>query len=73
MQRWEYLHAGIFGRRWLDSHGRSAWLSVRQDREGELVDASAVLDELGEQGWELVGFGTDVGSIQHLILKRPKP
>ena len=76
MQRWEYLTVRVNGLNWRDSLSRTGELPGR----GE---SGALLNDLGEQGWELASvqtygvvrseFGQPSGEFsQELFLKRPR-
>ncbi len=78
MQRWEYLEVQVFRENWVDSLGRRGELPRESVIEGgsgypSLYSSAALLNELGEQGWELAGVagGADVDS-HKLLLKRPR-
>jgi len=59
MQRWEYLELFLnyYYDRWSDSSGREGTL-VRHGSEPQFVHSGGLADELGHQGWELVGIET---------------
>jgi len=70
MQRWEYLELVYLGleAQWMDSNGESGRVSrVRQTHM--LTDR---MNELGAQGWELVGVVGIDEQYYRLIFKRPK-
>jgi hypothetical protein len=71
MQRWEYLTIRIRYRTWTDDFGRTGTIDDQmQDGSGGLT---GLLNELGEQGWELAGVGDrDVYDTGRLFLKRPR-
>jgi hypothetical protein len=85
MQQWEYLEVlvhyyGISMKQvgeWHDSMGRRGNL-VRMELEGHgfWYHSGGLLNELGAQGWELVGIEEDPvqgsGSGVKWVLKRPK-
>ncbi len=72
MQRWEYLTIGITGTRWSDSLGRTGKMPNYSDPMWG--DPTVLLNELGEQGWELAGvYGVGGSSFSKLYLKRPRP
>lgn len=70
MQRWEYLTIGIVQKNWADSLGRSGTLPGL----GKLMSGNPteLLNELGEQGWELAGVDYPDGYSRKLFLKRPR-
>ena len=76
MQRWEYLEVQVHAQRWLDSLGRRGELpreSVFEDGSPYLYSSAALLNELGEQGWELAGVAGSTGVDYHkLLLERPR-
>jgi hypothetical protein len=59
MQRWEYLELFLnyYYDRWCDSSGREGTL-VRHGTEKQFVHTGGLADELGQQGWELIGIET---------------
>ena len=67
MQCWEYLTVYVQSRSWHDSLSRRG--SFPENRQ-----PAELLNELGEQGWELVGTssGSDA-SVYRLFLKRSLP
>jgi hypothetical protein len=73
MQQWEYLELRVHTSwdNWSDSLGRSGPLSTVT---GPHRGTAAVCNELGEQGWELVGLTSDDRPNQNFvaIFKRPK-
>ena len=66
MQRWEYLTLFVSRLSWSDSLGRQGEVPrlVGWQSQG---DPTELLNQLGDQGWELVG--ADDGK---LYLKRPR-
>ncbi len=58
MQRWEYLEIQIDSgiRVWRDSLGREGELREATGRWGSYRHGGALLNDLGDQGWELVGI-----------------
>jgi hypothetical protein len=67
MQRWEYLTVEIRYNGWSDSLGRRGSLPVDSFQTGPL------LNDLGEQGWELAGVADRNGhGVLRLFLKRPR-
>ena len=66
MQRWEHLSIGINEQSWWDSLGRKGKLADR-------ANPTAVLDALGDEGWELTGVAAGDQARYRLFLKRPKP
>jgi hypothetical protein len=73
MQRWEYLTIYTGFGRWHDSLGREGNLVRQKLGDSSWQDPSAILNDLGEQGWELTGvIGGDTSSYAKLILKRPR-
>lgn len=70
MQRWEYMTISIRVLGWKDSLGRSGELPELRSNVG---DPAGLLNELGEQGWELAGVdGGGTASFPTLYLKRPR-
>jgi hypothetical protein len=74
VQNWEYLEVEIkelgsyHPHPWQDSMGRSGELKRLGE---ELSNSAPLLNELGAQGWELVGVYSP-GRAAKLILKRPR-
>jgi hypothetical protein len=72
MQRWEYLTIGVWDEKWSDNLGRSG---VLPRREAPLYwnDPAGLLNEVGEQGWELTGVAGSEGTNGYwLFLKRSR-
>lgn len=68
MQRWEYLTILVKNTNWTDSLGRSGELPYHGQ-------ATGLLNDLGELGWDLAGVH-GLGDNYHysrLFLKRPRP
>ncbi len=78
MPKWEYLFL-TRGREWNQKKqiwGDWAWSDIHNEEEKKGVLADR-LNELGEQGWEVVGFAQETyGDMQvverHFLLKRLK-
>lgn len=72
MQQWEYLTIFIKDTRWAESLGRSGSLPYRLNMA--TGDPTGLLNELGEQGWELAGVADRDGwDTNRLFLKRSRP
>ena len=73
MQSWEYLQVCVIDRNWADSLGRNGQLAPGPGLDWRLV--TPLLNELGGEGWELVGTTSGDGraNIYQLFLKRPRP
>jgi hypothetical protein len=72
MQRWEYLTIEMWQGAWVDSLGRSGRLKIvgrlPGPDGGDVADTPVeVLNELGEQGWEVAGIMSG-----RILLKRPR-
>ena len=65
MQRWEYLSIAGNGSWWSDCLGRKGGLPTYESLS--YGDPTKLLNDLGEQGWDLAGAGD-----HQLFLKRPK-
>ena len=70
MQRWEYRVVYL-------PHRRSEEEKIAGEKVQTVVQQQAILNEYGQDGWEVVGFhstlsGTATGSFHSLcVLKRP--
>lgn len=74
MQRWEYLIVAMSRGEYRDSLGRKGQLPTRFHGSGSSGDPTGLMNELGEQGWELSGVaGSYEPDVYQLFLKRPKP
>lgn len=75
MQKWEYLQVNVSNWEWVASAGRSGRLPKmewpEQPRSTE-PDTTGLLNELGENGWELTGVASDSHLNYILFLKRPR-
>ncbi len=65
MQTWEYLEMYVDGERWEDNEEREGKLSSRNY-------ATARLNELGAEGWELAGVASANPGEYTLFFKRPR-
>lgn len=75
MQAWEYLEIELRESKWSDSLGRGGELESFIDSSSPYParNSAALLNELGAQGWELIGVqGSEYVSRAKLYLKRPK-
>ena len=73
MAGWEYLEVFVGGGRWADRTGRGGAVEEIDVRGGRARSLGPLLDELGEQGWELVAVASIGGPDRHtLFFKRPK-
>lgn len=76
MQRWEYLEVQVHQEHWIDSLGRRGKLPSERAygaSYGETYFSGGLLNELGEQGWELAGVPSSMDQRDHkLLLKRPR-
>ena len=73
MQKWEYLEVSVAYRHWVDSMGRSGELSQQAHSHAGFYSAASLLNELGQQGWEVTGVAAGNSSTFTLLLKRPMP
>jgi hypothetical protein len=64
VQKWEYLQLSL-------PHSREKSDKIAGEQAGHVVQIEAILNELGNQGWEVVGYSA-TGS-HYFTLKRPKP
>ncbi len=71
MDRWEYLEIWASKAQWWDSVGRSGKLP--ESTADDCWPVTPLLNELGDQGWEVVGIAADGYHWwqQKLLLKRP--
>ena len=66
MQQWEYLQVAVHEHHWHDGRGRGGKLRAAGDSQ-------AALEDLGLEGWELVGIASgQFSSTYRLFLRRPK-
>jgi hypothetical protein len=69
---WEYLEVYVFDGSWTDSSGRKGRL--KEVSVGSLArgfrDTTPLLNELGRQGWELIGTTGSSVTCYKLWLKR---
>lgn len=75
MQKWEYLEMLVQSMYWIDSMGRSGRSTSQFHPEYlqcQLCVPSSLINELGEQGWELTGVASGTMS-DTLFFKRPRP
>ena len=71
MQRWEYLTISYKYGSWSDSLGRTG--TFPKAYGPGTADPTSLLNDLGEQGWELSGVACrDPYDVIHLFLKRPR-
>ena len=75
MGGWEYLEAYVYQDDWIDSSGRRVSLKseTKMHNANTHFTASPILNELGTQGWELVGIVFQDMSLYRLFLKRQRP
>jgi hypothetical protein len=71
VRRWEYLEVDVHVERWSDSAGRSGPLPIAEAGAGRVPSVLALLNELGQQGWELAAVSnTQSPLIYRMLLKR---
>lgn len=71
VRRWEYLEVDVHVETWSDSSGRSGRLPISEAGPGQIPRTVAVLNELGDQGWELAGVSNSQSPlIYRMLLKR---
>lgn len=65
MQKWEYRIIRVHRVSWEEEESREIL--------GHHERTTSVFNQMGEQGWELVGVGYDaIGGIVSAVFKRPK-
>ena len=76
MQKWEYLEVRVFGPEWGDSRGNWGRLEAQELKRGYAAHwhwSATLLNELGEEGWELTGIADDESPNAYTaFFKRPK-
>jgi hypothetical protein len=77
MEKWEYLTVQVTLGDWYDSTGRKGKNKVLADfvvgNDDKVYDPTELLDNLGEEGWEMVGVAsTDSSQRYKLFFKRRK-
>ena len=73
MQKWEYLEVRISGPEWADSQGNCGRLTDLKLRCTSWRSAAPMLNDLGEQGWEMVVAADDESLNSYLLyFKRAK-
>ena len=74
MQKWEYLEVCVAPGGWVDSMGRSGELAWQASQHASFASAAALLNELGQQGWEVAGVAANAPQGYFtLLFKRPVP
>ena len=70
-RRWEYLEVDVHVETWSDSAGHSGRLPIAESGPGQVPSVVGVLDQLGQEGWELAGVSnTQSPLIYRMLLKR---
>ena len=77
MEKWEYLTVQVTLGDWYDSTGRKGRNNVLADfvvgNDDKVYVPTELLDNLGEEGWEMVGVAsTDSSQSYKLFFKRRK-
>ena len=77
MEKWEYLTVQVTLGEWYDSTGRKGKTDLLSDfvagNEYKVYHPTELLNDLGEEGWEMVGVaGTDSSQRYKLFFKRRK-
>ncbi len=67
VQKWEYLEVRISGPEWADSRGNSGKLEHLKLRCLSWHSATPMMNELGEQGWEMSGIADDESLNSYII------
>jgi len=71
VRRWEYLEVDVHVETWSDSAGHSGRLPIAEAGPGQIPSVLPVLNQLGQEGWELAGVSnTQSPLIYRLLLKR---
>jgi hypothetical protein len=76
MQKWEYAFVDLEQTLAVDDEPAEGSLYVKLPGEdGKVVEnviAADVINQLGEQGWEVVGYASPMMSVERFVLKREK-
>jgi hypothetical protein len=76
MQKWQYM---TLRASWTSTNLKITHINgvrfaeVRMFEETKSATLYDFLNDLGQDGWEVVGFSSDMTEAQNLILKRPLP
>ena len=75
MQKWEYAFVDLEQPLHVDDEpGESTIYLKLRNQEGRNLDRTTVADvvnKLGLDGWEVVGYASPIMSIERFVLKRP--
>jgi hypothetical protein len=72
----EYLELRIWDGQWIDSAGREGqlhgrmWAHPQKHSAINVYDHGPLLNELGAQGWELMGFGDSMSGGTYILKRR---
>jgi hypothetical protein len=69
MAKWEYLTIMVIGRSWNSSDGKSGEIE-RYTNSGQLRTVQPVLNQFGEQGWEMTGVRGIENTYYEMFFKR---
>ena len=65
MQRWEYMYCSLV-------HTRTRGEKIGGEGVGRIQQNEAILNALGAEGWEVVGFSAPGANYREVILKRSR-
>jgi hypothetical protein len=69
VQKWEYL---IVSSAYDKGDDRAKRVNGQELQDWKSINLYEYINQLGEVGWELVGYSADRFANQHMALKRPK-
>ena len=70
-RRWEYLEVDVRVENWSDNTGRTGRLPIAESGPGQVPSALGVLNQLGQEGWELGGVNNTTSPlIYRMVMKR---
>ena len=69
MQKWEYLYVGVDY-----NSDKPRYINGQELRDWKRQPhISVFMNQMGEQGWELVAFFNPSATVSPMVFKRPKP
>jgi hypothetical protein len=69
VQKWEYL---IVSSAYDKGNDKAKRVNGQELQNWKRTDLYEYINQLGEEGWELVGYSADRFANQYMALKRPK-